>query len=235
MIVLPAIDLRGGKPVRLYQGDFNKQETVAEDAIEVAKSFEEAGSKYIHIVDLDGALEGSLVNRDIILEICRTLKTPIEVGGGIRTMENIEDLINRGVSRVILGSIALRKPEFVREAVKEFKDKIAVGIDAKNEYVSTEGWLNTSNVHYIDLALKMEEMGVDNVIFTDISRDGTLAGPNVEQLQKLNDKVSMKITASGGIKNLEDIKLLSKMNIYGAITGKAIYSGNLDLKQALKI
>lgn len=235
MIILPAIDIREGRCVRLYQGDFNKSEIVAQDPVETALGFEEVGAQYIHMVDLDGALKGYVANEEVILNVVKQIKTPVELGGGIRDLKTIDTLVQGGISRVILGSAALKNPAMVKEAVKEFKEKIAVGIDAKNGYVSIEGWLNTSDVHYIDFAKKMEDIGVDNIIFTDISRDGTLKGPNLEQLSMLKENVSCKITASGGIKNLQDIRDLSAMNIYGAITGKAIYAGELDLKEALKI
>lgn len=235
MIVIPAIDIRQGKCVRLYQGDFNKSEVVAEDALKIAEGFEQAGAKYIHMVDLDGALLGYPANEDIIANVVSNLDTPVELGGGIRDMKTMDRLINKGISRVILGSAALRKPEMVIEAVREFGEHIAVGIDAKDGLVSIEGWLNTSNVDYLDFALKMEDIGVDNIIFTDISRDGTLQGPNLKQLKNLKEKICCKITASGGIKDIEDIKALKSMEVYGAITGKAIYSGQLSLEEALSI
>jgi len=235
VIIIPAIDIRQGKCVRLYQGDFSKSTKVAEDPVKVAESFQETGAQYIHMVDLDGALEGRPVNEDIIINVVSQVKVPVELGGGIRDLRTIDRLINKGISRVILGSAALKNPQMVMEAVKEFGHHIAVGIDAKNGKVSIEGWLNTSDVDYIDFALKMEDIGVDNIIFTDISRDGTLKGPNLEQLRALKDKVSCKITASGGIKDIEDIKALKAMDLYGAITGKAIYDGTLSLAEALKI
>ncbi|NLZ48147.1 MAG: 1-(5-phosphoribosyl)-5-[(5-phosphoribosylamino)methylideneamino]imidazole-4-carboxamide isomerase [Clostridiales bacterium] len=235
MIIIPAIDIRQGKCVRLYQGDFSKPTKVAEDPVEVAEKFQETGAQYIHMVDLDGALEGRTVNEDIIINVVSRVKVPVELGGGIRDLRTIDRLINKGISRVILGSVALKNTQMVMEAVKEFGQHIAVGIDAKNGKVSIEGWLNTSNVNYIDFALKMEDIGVDNIIFTDISRDGTLKGPNLEQLQALKEKVSCKVTASGGIKDLEDIKALKAMELYGAITGKAIYDGTLSLAEALKV
>lgn len=235
MIIIPAIDIREGKCVRLYQGDFSKSTKVAEDPLQVAESFQETGAEYIHMVDLDGALEGRPVNEDIIINVVSQVKVPVELGGGIRDLRTMDRLINKGISRVILGSAALKNPQMVMEAVREFGQHIAVGIDAKNGKVSIEGWLNTSDVDYIDFALKMEDIGVDNIIFTDISRDGTLKGPNLDQLQALKEKLGCKITASGGIKDIEDIKALKAMDLYGAITGKAIYDGTLSLTEALKI
>lgn len=235
MIILPAIDIKDGKCVRLYQGDFNTTTVVAPNAVATALKFQDAGAEFIHMVDLDGALTGSTVNEKTILEVVSSITVPVELGGGIRDMRTIERLIEGGIARVILGSAALHNPEMVKEAVKEFKEKVAVGIDAKNGLVSIEGWLNTSNINYLDFAKVMEEIGVDNIIFTDISRDGTLRGPNLEQLADIKEKVNCKITASGGIKDLNDIKALKAMELYGAITGKAIYAGELVLLDAIEI
>jgi phosphoribosylformimino-5-aminoimidazole carboxamide ribotide isomerase len=235
MIIIPAIDIKDGKCVRLYQGNFDTTSVVAQDALSTAQEFVSVGAEYIHMVDLDGALKGVTINEELILKVVNSIPVPVEMGGGIRDMETIERLINGGIKRVILGSAALKNPELVKEAVKKFNNKIAVGIDARNEYVSIEGWLNTSNVHYIDFAKVMEDIGVENIIFTDISRDGTLQGPNIEQLLKLKEKVKCKITASGGIKDISNIKVLKDMDIYGAITGKAIYAGELNLKAAIEL
>lgn len=233
MIILPAIDLKGGKCVRLYKGDFNKTEVVAESALETALSFKEAGAEFIHMVDLDGALKGTGVNYEIVSEIVKKVDVPVELGGGIRDMETIDFLINIGISRVILGTAALNNPELVKTAVKKYGDKIAVGIDAKDGFVAVDGWINVSKVNYIDFAKEMEKIGVKTIIFTDISKDGTLQGPNLEQLGEIQNSVSCDIVASGGIKDLEDLKNINKMGIYGAITGKAIYSGNINLKEAI--
>lgn len=233
MIILPAIDLKGGKCVRLYKGDFNKTEVVAESALETALSFKEAGAEFIHMVDLDGALKGTGVNYEIVSEIVKKVNVPVELGGGIRDMETIDFLINIGLSRVILGTAALNNPELVKNAVKKYGDKIAVGIDAKDGFVAVDGWINVSKVNYIDFAKEMEKVEVKTIIFTDISKDGTLQGPNLEQLGEIQNSVSCDIVASGGIKNLEDLKNINKMGIYGAITGKAIYSGNINLKEAI--
>lgn len=235
MIIIPAIDIKDGKCVRLYQGNFDTTSVVAQDALNTAQEFVSVGSEYIHMVDLDGALKGVTINEELILKVVNSIPVPVEMGGGIRDMETIERLLNGGIKRVILGSAALKNPELVKKAVKKFSNKIAVGIDARNEYVSIEGWLNTSNVHYLDFAKVMEDIGVENIIFTDISRDGTLQGPNIEQLLKLKEKVKCKITASGGIKDINNIKVLKDMDIYGAITGKAIYAGELDLKAAIEL
>lgn len=235
MIILPAIDMRNGKCVRLYKGDFNKSEVVSESALETALSFKEAGAEFIHMVDLDGALEGKGVNYSIVSEIVEKVNIPVELGGGIRDIETIDFLISIGLSRVILGTAALNNPELVRNAVKKYEDKIAVGIDAKDGYVAVDGWVNVSKVNYIDFAKEMESIGVKTIIFTDISKDGTLQGPNLEQLGSIQQSVSCNIIASGGIKSIDDLKTINEMGVYGAITGKAIYSGNIDLKEAIEI
>lgn len=235
MIILPAIDLRDGKCVRLYKGDFNKSEVVAESALDTAISFKEAGAQYIHMVDLDGALKGKGVNYSIVSEVIEKVNVPVELGGGIRDIETIDYLISIGLSRVILGTAALNNPELVKNAVKKYGEKIAVGIDAKDGYVAVDGWINVSKVNYIDFAVEMEKIGVKTIIFTDISKDGTLQGPNLEQLGELKKNVSCNIIASGGIKDIGDLKAINEMGLYGAITGKAIYSGNIDLKEAIQV
>lgn len=233
MIILPAIDLRDGKCVRLYQGKFEASEVVGENPVEVALSFKESGAEYIHMVDLDGALNGEIKNLNIISEVVKKVEIPVELGGGIRDMKTIDMLIESGVSRVILGTAALNNPELVKESVKKYGEKIAVGIDAKDEKVAVNGWLDISSVDYIEFAKEMEKIGVKTIIFTDISKDGTLQGPNLEQLGKLQKNVNCNIIASGGIKDIDDLKAINEMGIYGAITGKAIYSGNIDLKEAI--
>ncbi len=235
MLILPAIDLRNGKCVRLYQGKFEKSEIVGEDPAKVALGFKENGARYIHMVDLDGALDGKIKNIEAISKVIDASKTPVELGGGIRDIKTIDMLMKIGVSRVILGTAALKNPGFVKEALKKYGEKIAVGIDAKNEKVAVNGWLDVSSVHYIDFAKQMEDIGVKTIIFTDISKDGTLNGPNLDQLFKIQNSVSCNIIASGGIKNISDLKDISEMGIYGAITGKAIYSGNIDLKEAIEM
>lgn len=233
MIILPAIDLRDGKCVRLYQGKFEASEVVGENPMEVALSFKENGAKYIHMVDLDGALNGEIKNLNIISEVVKKVGIPVELGGGIRDMKTIDMLIESGVARVILGTAALNNPELVKEAVKKYGEKIAVGIDAKDEKVAVNGWLDISSVDYIEFAKEMEKIGIKTIIFTDISKDGTLQGPNLEQLGKLQNNVNCSIIASGGIKNIDDLRVINEMGIYGAITGKAIYSGNIALKEAI--
>lgn len=235
MIIFPAIDLKDGKCVRLYQGKMSSSEVVGEDAVKTALGFKNSGATYLHMVDLDGAVKGSLQNIEVVLSVIKEVNIPVELGGGIRDLETIDTLIEKGISRVILGTAALNNPEMVKEAVKKYGEKIAVGIDAKDELVAVDGWLNVSKVNYIDFAKEMEKIGVKTIIFTDISKDGTLQGPNLEQLCKIQNSVSCNIIASGGIKDIEDLKAINKMGIYGAITGKAIYSGNINLKEAIEI
>ncbi len=235
MIILPAIDILGGKCVRLTKGEYGTAEKVAADPIETALSFERDGAKFIHMVDLDGAKEGSRVNSDIYTEVARRVNVPIEVGGGIRDMDTIDYYINKGIERVIIGSAALKNPPLVKEAVEKYGDRIAVGIDALDGMVKTAGWLEGSDVNYIDLAREMAAVGVKYVIFTDISRDGTLEGPNLTQLAALANAVDINIIASGGIRDIGNIRDLAKMNLYGAICGKSIYSGSLDLREAIEV
>lgn len=233
MIILPAIDIHQGKCVRLYQGDYATAQQVAADPVETAISFREAGAEWIHMVDLDGAKSGSLENREIFLSVAKQCGIPIELGGGIREIQSVEYYLTNGISRVILGSAAIRNPDFVKEAVKAFGDKIAVGIDAKNGKAAASGWLEQSELDYIELARAMEQIGVQTIIYTDIAKDGTLSGPNLEQLEAINTAVSCDIIASGGIHNIEDIRALAKRGLYGAVCGKSIYQGTLDLKEAI--
>lgn len=235
MIIFPAIDIIDGKPVRLFKGDFATAQQVAADALETAEGFVNCGCEWIHMVDLDGSLKKEPVNSETFIRVARETSLKVELGGGIRTMKDIDFYVNNDISRIILGSVALKNPDLVREAVKEFGDLIAVGIDAKNGYVATEGWVEKSDVYFTDLAKKMEDMGVKTIIFTDISKDGTLAGPNIDQLVEINEAVSCNITASGGVTNIGDIIALRDKNLYGAICGKSIYQGTLDLREAVEV
>ena len=233
MIILPAIDIKDGNCVRLVRGDYGTAHKVAEDYMQTAQGFIQAGADWIHMVDLDGAKDAKPVNTDIFLDVAKNTSLKVEVGGGIRTMETMEMYLSGGVSRVILGSVALKNPDLVAQAVKEYGEKIAVGIDAKNGFVAVEGWLDASSVDYIALAQEMEKMGVKTVIFTDISKDGTLSGVNAEQLKALHDAVSMNVIASGGVHTIEDIKICRNMGLYGTIAGKSLYQGTLDLAEAV--
>ncbi len=233
MILLPAIDIKDGRCVRLLRGDFATVHQVADSPLAAARSFERQGAAWLHVVDLDGAKTGSRVGAETIAEIVKNTGLQVELGGGIRDMQTVEYYLKMGISRVILGSAALKEPDLVAEAVSRFGEKIAVGIDAKNELVAAEGWLDSSTVHYLDLARRMEGLGVYTIIFTDISKDGTLEGPNLPQLARLKSAVGCNIIASGGIRDIEDIQALKEMDLYGAICGKSLYQGTLKLPQAL--
>ncbi|MBU5315522.1 1-(5-phosphoribosyl)-5-[(5-phosphoribosylamino)methylideneamino]imidazole-4-carboxamide isomerase [Clostridium bornimense] len=232
MILFPAIDIKGGKAVRLYQGRFDKCEEMG-IPLEIAKEFEKTGAEFIHLVDLDGAKEGKRVNSDIIKAIAKTVNIPVQLGGGIRTLEDLEAIFDLGVSRAIIGTAAYKDKEFLIKAVEKYGEKIAVGVDAKDNKVALEGWLESTNMDYIEFSRQLEKIGVKTVIYTDISKDGTLEGANIEGLKALSDAVNMDIVASGGVKDLEDLLKIKELNLYGAISGKAIYSGSLDLKEAL--
>ncbi len=235
MIIFPAIDIMDGKPVRLLRGNFDTAEQVAEDVLTTAKQFARMGCTWVHMVDLDGSLQKKPVNTDPILQVVEHTPLKVEVGGGIRTMEDIAFYLDRGVDRVILGSVALKNPELVQQAVDAYGDKIAVGIDAKQGMVATEGWTEDSQMDFIDLAKAMEKMGVATIIYTDIGRDGTLSGPNVQGLDRLNKAVSCNVIASGGVTTITDILVMKDKKMYGTICGKCIYKKTLDLREAVGI
>ena len=235
MIIFPAIDIKDGCCVRLFKGDFGTAEKVAEDPLKTALSFEEKGASWVHMVDLDGAKDAAPKNMGIFLDVARNTSLKVEVGGGIRSMETVEAYLSGGVERVILGSAAVKNPELVRTAVREYGERIAVGIDAKNGMAAVEGWLDASTAHYLELAKAMEAAGVKTIIYTDISKDGTLSGPNLAELDAINQEVSCQIVASGGVAELHDIYALKQLNLYGAICGKALYKGTLRLEDALRV
>ena len=235
LTILPAIDIKDGSCVRLLQGDFATAEKVAEDPLMTARGFEASGAEWLHMVDLDGAKDAAPRNRDIFVNVAKSTGLKVEVGGGIRSMDTVDYYLSNGIERVILGSAAVKAPAFVKEAVNKYGERIAVGIDAKNGRVAAEGWLDDSDVDYIALAKEMEKIGVRYLIFTDISKDGTLAGPNLEQLNAINDAVSCDIIASGGICGIEDIRALKQLGVYGAICGKSLYKGTLDLAEAIRL
>lgn len=234
MYVIPAIDIKDGTCVRLKKGDYSTAEKVAEDPYVTAKSFKDMGAKYLHMVDLDGAKDAKLVNADLIADVAKSSGLSVEVGGGIRDMKAVEYYLSHGINRVILGSAAVKDQQFVIDAVNTFGNQIVIGIDAKDGMVRAEGWLDNSDINYIELAKRMEDVGVKTIVFTDIEQDGTLAGPNLKQLDSLIKSVSCNIIASGGVAVLKDIKNLIELNAYGAICGKSIYSGSLDLRQAIE-
>lgn len=234
MKLLPAIDLLGGNCVRLFRGDFDTAHQVADDPLSTARSFQKAGSGWIHMVDLDGARTGNGINRPVILQVAQNTSLKVEVGGGIRSMDAIDTYLQGGVSRVILGSAALEDPALVKKAVEQYGQRIAVGIDAKNGQVAARGWLSTSSVDYLTLAKQMENLGVSTIIYTDIAKDGMMLGPNFEQMKALRQAVSCDLVASGGIRSLEDLQQLQDIGIDWAILGKSIYQGAIDLAKALK-
>lgn len=234
MKVLPAIDLKGGQCVRLQKGDYGTAQKVAEDAVETAKGFLAAGARLIHVVDLDGAKSGSRANYDVVRRVIDCTSAAVELGGGIRSMEDLRHVLSLGISRAVIGSAAVRNPAFVREACAVFGDKVAVGIDARGGTVRTEGWLHDSGEEYLAFARRMVGYGVQTIIFTDIEKDGMLEGPNFEQLAALRDAVSCTIVASGGVSTLEDIRRLKALGIDEAIAGKAVYTGALDLAAAIR-
>jgi phosphoribosylformimino-5-aminoimidazole carboxamide ribotide isomerase len=233
MIILPAIDLKDKTCVRLYKGDFATAHKVAEDAVSTAKKFEQAGAMWLHMVDLDGAKNAKPYNDDVIFDVKKNTNLHIEVGGGIRDMKRVEDYLNLGVKRVILGTAAIRNYPFVEEAVKEFGNAIAVGVDAKNGFVAVSGWQETTSVNSVEFCKKLRDTGVATVIYTDISKDGMLSGTNLEIYKELSKIEGLQIVASGGITFADEIRALNEMGIYGAIVGKAVYEGKLSLKDAL--
>ncbi|MFA6807382.1 MAG: 1-(5-phosphoribosyl)-5-[(5-phosphoribosylamino)methylideneamino]imidazole-4-carboxamide isomerase [Eubacteriales bacterium] len=241
MIVFPAIDLKDGKVVRLLQGRMEDATVYSDNPVEVAKGFVEEGAEYLHVVDLNGAFEGQPVNDKIIGEIVKNVSLKVQVGGGIRTLSRIEELLEIGVERVILGTIAVRDPELVKDAVQRFGgEHIIVGIDAKDGMVAVQGWAEKTNVLAVELGKKMQQIGVKRTIYTDIARDGMLKGPNIESTVKMAKETGLRVIASGGISSLDDLKRVkeeatSGVAIDGAITGKALYAGAFTLKQAIDV
>ncbi len=234
MLILPAIDMKNGECVRLRRGDYATAQKVAEDILQTAKSFEAAGARWLHMVDLDGAKDAHPVNAEKVLQVVRQTGLKVEIGGGIRQMKTIKKYLDGGISRVILGSAALQNPDFAAEAIHTYREKIAIGIDARNGKVAAEGWTETSGADYLDFAKQMEQLGAQTIIFTDISRDGMLSGPNLAMLDTLNQAVSCNVVASGGVRNLQDIQSLSKLGLYGTICGKSLYAGTLNLADAVR-
>ena len=238
MKIYPAIDIRGGKCVRLFKGDFAQETVFSDSPAAMAKQWAAQGAEYLHLVDLDGARAGRSENLTTVKEILAAVNIPVELGGGIRTMENIDDVLALGVRRVILGSVAVRDPELVREACAKYGDRIVVGIDAKDGIVAVDGWGVSGDVEATALAKEMKKAGVKTIIYTDISRDGTLSGVNVEATAKLARESGVAIVASGGVKSIADIEALKpyeKDGIEGVIVGKSIYTGSLDLQEAIAL
>ena len=236
MLILPAIDLRGGNCVRLVKGDFKQETIYSEHPEEIALRWEEGGAEFLHVVDLDGALAGEPQNMDAIKRILQAVTIPVEVGGGIRSMESIDRLLSIGVSRVILGSVAVHKEELVQEACSAYGNRIVVGIDAKKGIVATDGWEKSGGISAVELAKRLGAFGLETIIYTDISRDGTLSGVNVTETAHLARASGIKVIASGGVKSISDIEGLKKREcdgIIGVIVGKSIYEGTLSLTEAI--
>lgn len=235
MIIYPAIDIKDGKCVRLVQGKFTDVTVYAENPVEMALKFEAMGAQYLHMVDLDGARLGEPQNIPVISEVAVKLGIPVQLGGGIRSIEMIEIIMCKGIHRLILGTSAVKDPELVKRALKTFESNIAIGIDAKNGMVAIEGWEKTSDFTAIEFARKMQDLGAKTFIYTDISRDGMLAGPNLKAMEDMIRAVDIEVIASGGVKTVEDIRNLKNIGAAGAIVGKALYTGDVDLKQAIEI
>lgn len=238
MIIFPAIDIRGGKCVRLEEGRFDRETVFAENPADAARRWVEAGSKWLHIVDLDGARAGKPVNLKVVEEIARAFDVQIQLGGGIRTAANVCEVLAAGVQRVILGSVAVKSPELVRQVCADYGERIVIGIDARGGEVAVEGWEKSGLVQVEELALRMKEAGASRIIYTDISRDGMLTGVNVAATLQLADKSGLKIIASGGVRGMEDIQALQPLTehgVEGVIIGKALYTGVISLKDALRV
>lgn len=235
LTIYPAIDMRGGNCVRLLQGDYDQETVYGNSPFDMAQGFAADGAEWIHMVDLDGAKDGKRVNDRFVIEAAQKLKVKIQIGGGIRSEEDILHYLENGIDRVIIGSIAVSNPEFAIEMIKKYGAKIAVGIDAKNGYVATHGWLDTSKVKAIDLGKRFADAGAETFIFTDIATDGTLAGPNIAAVCEMAEVMGKNVIASGGVSSLADLKAIADNGIGGAIVGKALYENRFTLKEALEV
>ncbi|HKK96022.1 MAG TPA: 1-(5-phosphoribosyl)-5-[(5-phosphoribosylamino)methylideneamino]imidazole-4-carboxamide isomerase [Anaerovoracaceae bacterium] len=233
MKIFPAIDIINKKAVRLTQGDYEKMTVFNDNPVEVAKKFEEKGAKYLHIVDLDGAKNGTLDNFNVVKEIVDETNLFVEIGGGIRDLDRIDKYIELGVDRVILGTAAVNDYEFLKTAVKEYGEKIALGIDAKDGFVAVEGWKKKTDIDSFDFCIKARDIGVKNIIYTDIAKDGAMQGTNIDAFKRLMKIEGLNIIASGGVSSYEDIKKLRELKLDGAIIGKAIYLGAIELKEVV--
>lgn len=234
----PAIDLRSGRCVRLFQGDFQQETVYDHDPVTVASRWEKKGAKWLHIVDLDAARTGDPVNISVIRKIVQTVGIPVQVGGGVRDMKRLKMLLDEGVTRVVIGSAAVDNPDFVKAVLNRYADRIAVGLDARNGLVATHGWLDTSKVRAEELGKEMAALGADTFIFTDISRDGTLMGPNTSAVRSLAKATGKNVIASGGVKHTDHLRELARFHnegVAGAIVGKALYTGDMDIMEALRV
>ncbi|WP_139491236.1 1-(5-phosphoribosyl)-5-[(5-phosphoribosylamino)methylideneamino]imidazole-4-carboxamide isomerase [Brevibacillus dissolubilis] len=234
--IYPAIDIRGGKCVRLFQGDYAQETVYGESPVEVAKDWVSQGATYVHLVDLDGAKEGKPLNGELIRTIAQHVNVPVQIGGGIRTESDIVEYLEGGVSRVILGTAAIENRPFVEKVLGLYGKQIAIGLDCRGGFVATRGWLTTTNIKAVDLAKELIELGAETFIYTDISRDGTLTGPNVDEIVGLAQATGKQVIASGGVSIVEDLIALARYQqdgVGGAIVGKALYTGAIDLQQAM--
>ncbi|MDJ0619264.1 MAG: 1-(5-phosphoribosyl)-5-[(5-phosphoribosylamino)methylideneamino]imidazole-4-carboxamide isomerase [Calothrix sp. MO_192.B10] len=237
MEVIPAIDLLSGRCVRLYQGDYEQSQVFNENPVEVAKQWEEQGATRLHVVDLDGAKAGKIVNLEAIAAIVAAISIPVEVGGGLRSLDSVQQLLNLGVRWAILGTVAVEQPELVQQLCQQFPEQIIIGIDARNGKVATRGWLETSEVLATQLATQMQELGAAAVIYTDIHRDGTLSGPNLDALREMAGAINIPVIASGGMSSVTDLLsllALEPQGVTGAIVGRALYTGDISLGEALQ-
>ena len=235
MLIFPAIDLYDGKAVRLYKGDYAQMTVYSENPIEIARDFEAAGATHIHMVDLEGARDGSTPNLATVADVAQNTSLFVEIGGGIRDMETVERYLSVGVGRVILGTAAVSDEGFLRAAVAKHGERIAVGADVKDGYVAIKGWLEQSAFTLEAFLEKMQMIGVRTVICTDISRDGAMRGTNLALYKQLSEQFDLHIVASGGVSSMEDVRALRRMDLYGAIIGKAYYTGAIDLKEAIEV
>jgi phosphoribosylformimino-5-aminoimidazole carboxamide ribotide isomerase len=235
MDIIPAIDLKGGKCVRLYQGDYSKETVFSVDPVATALRWQEQGAGRLHLVDLDGAAAGEVRNTKAIEDIVKNTSLEVELGGGIRRTDVVEQLIKLGVQRVILGTVAVEQTELTKRIIKRFGEAIVVGIDARDSYVTTHGWMQISTMTALDLSQAMAAIGARRIIYTDVKRDGTLTEPNYEATAELVNKLKIPVVASGGISSIEHIRKLAKLGVEGVIIGKALYTGDIDLKEALAV
>jgi len=234
MIVFPAIDIKDKCCVRLMQGDFNKVKIYSENPVEMALRWQEEGGKFLHVVDLDGAKEVDLTNRDVIRDFCKNLRIPMQLGGGIRTEEKVKELLDLGVNRVIVSTLAIENKELLKKLINKYGEKIVVSVDDKDGLVAIKGWKEVSNINSLDFCKELEALGIKTIVYTDISKDGMLIGPNFDIYEKLNNNTNLNIIASGGVSAYEDLKKLDEIGLYGAIVGKALYDGKIDLKKVFE-
>ncbi len=235
MIIYPAIDIRGGKAVRLVEGDYDRETVFDADPLDAALRWQADGAEWIHIVDLDGARDGVRANADAIARIRQEVTVPIQLGGGLRSMEDLEEVANLGIDRMVIGSAAVTNPELVADAVSVYGDRIAVGLDARNGMLATHGWQEQSTVSALDAGIRFAETGVKHIVFTDIGRDGRLEGPNISALVDMTQTIAASVIASGGVSSLDDIRSIKRTRATGVIIGAALYHNRISLKDAIEI